>query len=73
MASAGKRRPWAVEMKPPEVDKWFEVGGYIDEEEANFNKARLIRTNEKLGHPIQFRTRNILTTKILPATGEIVE
>jgi len=62
--AASKRRPWAVEMKPPEVDKWFECGGYSEEDEANFYMGRLVRTNKKLGNSIQFRVRNILTTAI---------
>lgn len=42
MANPSKQRQWVVEMYIPAVDKWFSLGAYRDEDEAEM-QAELAR------------------------------
>jgi len=56
MAQPSKRRPWALEMKPPYVTGWYGIDAYNNEDEA-----RAISAARQKHAPLdtQFRVRDI--------------
>jgi len=59
MANPSKRKPWAVELKPPGMDKWYAIEAFGDEDTAN----AICEVDRKRDPKSEFRVRNVLADK----------
>ncbi|SHG88015.1 hypothetical protein [Bradyrhizobium erythrophlei] len=56
MANLSKRRPWAVEIQPPDLDRWYVMQAYRDEDEAEAGAALMRKRSPKA----TFRVRKVI-------------